>query len=70
VSISERPTRCSSAATLRIVSRVLAAPDRRPDGRFRYLNSVSKYVVSSTLEDPEWEITTVLRGGLVDEVQA
>jgi dihydrofolate reductase len=35
-----------------------------------YLNSVSKYVVSSTLQDPRWEHTTVLRGALVDEIQA
>lgn len=27
-----------------------------------------KYVVSSTLEDPEWNNTTVLRGDVVDEV--
>ena len=27
-----------------------------------YLNTVSKYVVSSTLREPEWEHTTVLRG--------
>jgi dihydrofolate reductase len=27
-----------------------------------YLNRVHKYVVSSTLEDPRWEPTTVLRG--------
>jgi dihydrofolate reductase len=35
-----------------------------------YLNQVSKYVVSRTLQDPEWENTTVLRGALADEVQA
>ena len=36
-----------------------------------YLNRVSKYVVSSTLGDPEWEHTTVLRGeALRDEIQA
>ena len=32
-----------------------------------YLNRVQKYVVSSTLEDPEWQNTTVLSG---DPVQA
>ena len=32
-----------------------------------YLNKVNKYVVSTTLRDPQWEPTTVLRGA-VDEV--
>jgi dihydrofolate reductase len=32
------------------------------------LNSVPKYVVSSTLEDPEWNNSTVLKGDVVDEV--
>jgi dihydrofolate reductase len=35
-----------------------------------YLNRVSKYVVSSTLDDPEWEHTTVLRGAARDEIEA
>lgn len=35
-----------------------------------YLNRVSKYVVSRTLEDPAWANTTVLRGALVDDVTA
>ena len=35
-----------------------------------YLNRVAKYVVSSTLQDPEWEHSTVLRGPLRDEVEA
>jgi dihydrofolate reductase len=34
-----------------------------------YLNRVRKYVVSSTLEDPGWERSTVLRGPLHDEVR-
>ena len=32
------------------------------------LNSMPKYVVSSTLEDPEWNNSTVLKGDLVAEV--
>jgi Ricin-type beta-trefoil lectin domain-like/RibD C-terminal domain len=32
------------------------------------LNRMPKYVVSSTLEDPEWNNSTVLRGDVVDEV--
>lgn len=35
-----------------------------------YLNRVSKYVVSSTLVDPEWEHTTVLRGPVWEEIRA
>jgi dihydrofolate reductase len=31
------------------------------------MNSLPKYVVSSTLEDPEWNNSTVLRGDAVDE---
>jgi len=39
-------------------------------GITEYLNSVSKYVVSRTMQDPGWEATTVLRGELLDEIQA
>jgi len=35
-----------------------------------YLNRTSKYVVSSTLVDPEWEHTTVLRDAVWDELRA
>jgi dihydrofolate reductase len=31
-------------------------------------NNMPKYVVSSTLEDPEWNNSTVLKGDLVEEV--
>jgi dihydrofolate reductase len=31
-------------------------------------NTMPKYVVSSTLEDPEWNNTTVVNGDVVDEV--
>jgi dihydrofolate reductase len=32
------------------------------------LNSLPKYIVSSTLEDPEWDNSTVLKGDAVKEV--
>jgi dihydrofolate reductase len=34
-----------------------------------YLNNVSKYVVSSTMTDPQWERSTVLSGDLEDDVR-
>jgi dihydrofolate reductase len=39
-----------------------------PTGITDYLNGVSKYVVSSALQDPEWERTAVLRS--VDDIRA
>jgi dihydrofolate reductase len=39
-------------------------------GITEYLNRVSKYVVSQTLVDPEWEPTTILGGPLDDEIRA
>jgi dihydrofolate reductase len=41
-----------------------------PTGVSDYLNAVDKYVVSSTLGDPGWDRSTVLRGALADEVHA
>jgi dihydrofolate reductase len=39
------------------------------DGEFAdKFNSMPKYVVSSTLEDPEWNNSTVLKGDLVEAV--
>jgi len=40
-------------------------------GVTEHLNRVAKYVVSSTLEDPRWKGTTVLRGGrrLVQQIE-
>lgn len=40
-----------------------------PTGVSDYLDAVDKYVVSSTLDDPGWQNTTVLRGDVVEEVQ-
>lgn len=33
-----------------------------------YLNQVQKYVISSTMTDPEWDNSTILRGPLLDDV--
>jgi dihydrofolate reductase len=33
-----------------------------------YLNGVQKYVVSSTMTDPQWQNSTVLSGDPVEEV--
>lgn len=41
-----------------------------PTGTADYLNSVQKYVVSSSLTDPDWQHTTVLSGDPVEEVAA
>jgi dihydrofolate reductase len=38
-------------------------------GVTEYLNNVQKYVVSSTMEDPEWENSTVLSGDLQDDIR-
>jgi dihydrofolate reductase len=41
-----------------------------PTGITDYLNETRKYVLSTTLVDPEWQNTTVLRGPLDAEVAA
>ncbi|ORB68426.1 dihydrofolate reductase family protein [Mycolicibacterium tusciae] len=38
-----------------------------PTGITAYLNQVTKYVVSSTMSDPEWENSTVLVGDPVEQ---
>ena len=44
----------------------MAVPD---DGEFAdKFNTMPKYVVSSTLSDPEWTNSTVLKGDVVEEV--
>lgn len=43
-------------------------PADDPGGVSPYLNQVHKYVVSSTLTDPEWENSTVLSGDLLTQV--
>ena len=41
-----------------------------PTGVTVYLNGVQKYVVSSTMTDPDWQNSTVLSGDPVDAVRA
>ncbi|MFF1840051.1 dihydrofolate reductase family protein [Streptomyces sp. NPDC058231] len=47
-------------------------PQQKHDhtGISAYLNAVDKYVVSRTMDDPGWENSTVLRGPVLEEVQA
>jgi len=45
-----------------------AWPSREGEFADRF-NSMPKYVISSTLSDPEWTNSTVLSGDLVDEVK-
>ncbi len=42
---------------------------RRPGEWADRLNSLPKYVVSSTLQDPKWTNVTVLTGNVIDEVR-
>ena len=48
-----------------MVRRAVAIPSGALADR---LNGLPKYVVSSTLEDPDWTNTTVLNGDVVNEV--
>ena len=41
-----------------------------PTGVTAYLNRVQKYVVSSTMTEPDWQNSTVLSGDPVEEVRA
>jgi dihydrofolate reductase len=41
-----------------------------PTGITDYLNSVAKYVVSSTMDDPEWDNSTIVSGDLVEQVRS
>src|SRR6266487_30527 len=53
----------------RVTYETFAAAWPQFEGEFAdKFNSMPKYVVSSTLRDPEWNNTTVLEGDLVDEV--
>lgn len=44
--------------------------DDDPTGVADYINGVAKYVVSSTMSDPEWGNSTILSGDPVDQVTA
>src|SRR5918995_4286669 len=61
----------SSEAVLlgRVTYEGFAAAWPSRDGEFAdKLNTMPKYVVSSTLDDPEWTNSTVLSGDVVDEI--
>jgi dihydrofolate reductase len=62
-------TRASDALLLgRVTYDGFAAVWPHFEGEFAdKFNSMPKYVISSTLEDPEWNNTTVLRGDVVEE---
>jgi dihydrofolate reductase len=44
-------------------------PSRSGDPAGDHINSMSKYVVSSTLRDPEWTNTSVISGDPVEEIR-
>jgi dihydrofolate reductase len=78
VEMREVEERLRATADARLVGRLTFEafrsywPQRTDDtsGVSEYLNRVDKYVVSSTIGDPGWEGTTVLRGDVRDEVTA
>lgn len=43
-------------------------PTRSGDPLSDHINTMAKYVVSSTLKDPEWANTTVISGDVVEEI--
>jgi dihydrofolate reductase len=47
-----------------------AWPTRSGDPYSDQINTMAKYVVSSTLQDPEWTNTTVISGDPVEEIRA
>jgi dihydrofolate reductase len=63
-------TRATEALLLgRVTYEGFAAAWPSREGEFaEKLNSMQKYVVSSTLEDPAWNNTTVLKGDVVENV--
>src|SRR5437016_11561826 len=63
-------TRSSEALLLgRVTYEGFAAAWPSRDGEFAdKFNSMPKYVVSSTLEEPEWNNSTVLKGDVTEEV--
>jgi len=62
---ARRPCFSNGTAELRVLS---ARWPSRTGALANRLNSLPKYVVSSTLESPAWNNTTVLKGNVIDEV--
>ena len=63
---------CSSVGRLSRTSVAAGrnGPGKDTSGITAYLNQVEKYVVSSTLVEPQWENSTVLCGDAAEEVRA